>query len=128
MNEFFTIEGFEKLSRQELFDMSLAHVRKTGQKSKFPDGSGCAYTGVGCAAACFLREECKGQADVAGGHNNGTPWGQLLQHGKVPRHEKNLVADLQWCHDQSRNDSFMFDYEQSMSTLAFREGLVYSPA
>ena len=51
------ISNFDQLTKQDMFDMALAHVRKNGKQS-MRDGV-CCYTGtgIGCAASVFIDPE-----------------------------------------------------------------------
>lgn len=135
-----TIDGFEKLSRQELFDMSLAHVRKNGKPSLAPlyegsHSSVCVYSGIGCAAAPFLKPERREACDGLGS------WDALVEPevcgqttysetslAVAPPHEQALIRQIQQCHDNTpRGSTFLPSFNQRMRELAQREGLVYSP-
>ena len=50
------IPGFESLTKQQLFDISSAHILKTRTRCVTSSG-GCTYRGVGCAAAPFLTKK-----------------------------------------------------------------------
>lgn len=117
-----TIEGFEQLSKQQLFDMSLAHIRSTRKKST--QGSKCVYSGPGCAAAPFIRPEFRAYAD----RRKGTTWDQLQEEGLVPSHEYVFVNSLQLCHDNSpRDDDFMKEFNRGMERIASLNRLTYTP-
>lgn len=120
MSTYLTIEGFDQLSKQELFDMSVAHVGQTRTKSTTIKG--CAYSGTGCAAAPFLKPENRTVADNM--LMMGTSWLSLVEMEKVPRHEHLFVVRLQACHDGSpEGDSFMHMWTFSMRQLAEQHGL-----
>jgi hypothetical protein len=117
-----TIEGFEQLSKQQLFDMSLAHIRSTRKKSM--QGSKCVYSGHGCAAAPFIRPEFRAYAD----RRQGTTWEQLREGCLVPSHQYEFVRSLQLCHDNSpRDDNFMNEFNRGMERIASLNGLIYTP-
>ena len=122
-NSYITIEGFEQLSKQQLFDMSLAHIRSTRKKSM--QEQKCAYSGTGCAAAPFIRPEFRAYADTRAG----TTWNQLHErHKLVPAHEHHFIRGLQLCHDNAaRDDGFMEYFNREMESLASRHGLTYTP-
>lgn len=121
---YITVPGFEKKSKQELFDITLQHVRKTRTKSVAPSG-GCCYAGVGCAAAPFLKEDKRAVADALAEEDN-SEWLTLAERGMVPEHEHAFVHRLQDCHDRSPyGDGFMEEFELRMRSLAQREGLRY---
>lgn len=124
-NKYITIDGFEQLSRQQLFDMSAAHILKTGVQSRLrsrrccapDDVTVCSYSGTGCAAAPFLKEEFREKADRAGS------WSRLHRGGigNVPLHETLFVSKLQICHDRYECDSerdFMTHWHHAMKQLA----------
>lgn len=122
---YLTIEGFEKLSQQEIFDMSVAHIASTRKKSM--DGSQCVYSGSGCAAACFLKPECRERADSAEPTHatfaGSSGWYGLQINGLVPVHEADLVAWLQECHDDAPEEIFMQQWKENMVDLAAMCGL-----
>lgn len=130
---YLTIPGFEKLSKQEMFDMSLAHIRKTGVKSvgeRF-----CTYSGTGCAAAPFLRDEGKEQCDKIGSWDTLSrpqTQGTISSPARsqlVPDHEVWFIKAMQICHDGTHETrDFLPQFENSMKELAKREGLIYTPA
>lgn len=128
MNEptYITIDGFEQLTKQQLFDISLNHIRTTRERSMGDGGADCTYQGKGCAAAPFIKPEHREFADTGGIGLNAAPWSTLASKMLVPGHESVLVQSLQHCHDLAGND-FMKDYEQRMSNLAGWEGLKYEP-
>lgn len=116
------IDGFETLTKQQMFDMSLAHVRSTRKKSTSPAGL-CVYGGIGCAASVFFAdEESKKKAD-----NWGKNWSSIVYQNKLPEHEAEFIDELQMCHDQARHfEFFMADYESQMERVANRHSLKYS--
>lgn len=126
-----TIPGFEALTLQQMFDISLAHIRSTRTKSIKPGSTSvCVYSGSGCAASVFLRPERRDEFDAMyAGHS--VSWLTLAGTGHVPEHESYFVRELQNCHDRTPNkdgqEAFMAEYERSMSYLAERRGLTYTP-
>lgn len=123
MSEYLTIDGFESMTRQELYDMSARHILSTGVRSARPGDSGCVYSGTGCAAAPFLRPECREKADKAD-HGISTGWCTLAHVGFVPAHEENLISKLQQAHDACRDaDTFMQDWAKQMWAVARSFGL-----
>ena len=132
MNEqFITIEGFEKLSKQELFDMSVAHIAKTRQKSLktvvFPGAAGsyklCSYSGSGCAAACFIKPEYREMADGLGGGET-AGWYSVLDAGRAPAHEESLISGMQGAHDAARDgDAFLSEWKKNMRRVAEQHSL-----
>lgn len=117
MKEYLTIEGFEKLPPQQLFDMSAAHIQETRQKSYSVEEKMCVYTGIGCAASVFLRPECRLKADEVGA------WYTLAAEGMVPYHYMSLVIALQNTHDNCFSSSFMEEWLKGMRVVAERYGL-----
>lgn len=132
---FVTIPGFEAMTRQQLFDLSLAHIRSTGVKSTRKKQSGavfknvCCYGGTGCAAAVFLQPEYRDAFDqMAGGE--GYAWTALARAGHVSPHEVEFVSYLQAAHDRAGTHGegqFMADYENRMRRLAENYDLTYTP-
>jgi hypothetical protein len=123
-----TIPGFESLSRQELFDISVAHIASTRKASlgTIPGESGdrCVYSGIGCAAAPFLREECREKADTVGS------WGILTWEKYAPEVNRDLVKELQNCHDAAWDKNapdpdrtFMLEWKRRMGYVAQNYGL-----
>ena len=133
---YITIPGFEDLTQQQMFDMSLAHIRKTRVKSygkvEATDGYGphlvdsCKYSGSGCNAAPFIREECRAEADCANGPFSPC-WRGLYDKGRVPKHEVLFVTQLQQVHDDCDINRFMVEYEKAMEAFAINHNLVYTP-
>ena len=95
---YITIEGFEQLTAQQMFDMSLAHLRRTGVKSK--NEFSCMYGGTGCAAAPFLRPDKRDFADQQS-DMEGVSWVELVDRGFVPNTHFVLIAALQRAHDRA---------------------------
>lgn len=131
---YITIDGFEELTAQQVFDMSLAHVRKTRQPSLHKETGHCAYSGIGCAASVFLKEKHRKEADELGDAS----WYALTNFAKVvPETHTNLVQELQHCHDQSTKGishekwsttaGFMKGFENRMKNVAEDFGLQYTP-
>jgi hypothetical protein len=103
--KYWTIDGFENLTREEIIRISVAHVLKNGKKSV--KGDRCMYGGIGCAAAPFLKEQYRASADgrLEGSSKYGNSWRILELKGYVPHHEANIVRMLQSCHDNAPNIS-----------------------
>lgn len=106
------IEGFENLTKQQLFDMAAAHVLKNGRPSMI--GGACSYMGIGCAAAPFLTDSAR---KVLVGS-----WTGLVGDRKVPEHEEILIQRLQDCHDGFAGDKchvqFITLYKRAMREVA----------
>lgn len=114
---YLTIPGFESLTAQQVFDLSVAHIASTRTKSLDPTDSDrrCIYSGSGCAAAPFLREECRKEADDAtrGG------WRILMSKGLVPGNNDELITLLQNAHDRTQDDQpFMPQWKAHMIQVA----------
>ena len=113
-----TIEGFEQLSEQEVFDRSKEHLLRQGEKSISPEGLGCLYRSGGgfmCAAGIFLRPE-----SAAGCEGKG--WLDLRDRGWVPSTHAALVRELQYIHDATPAK----DWRAQLKALAAERGLVYN--
>lgn len=116
--QYATIPGFEQLTAQEVFDISVNHLRKQGTKSRNSQGM-CLYRaadGSKCAAGPLLREEA-----VASCENNS--WYSLAQRGSVPEIHRELVSELQATHDGAGR----CDWEEAWQHLASRSSLIYTP-
>lgn len=114
------IKGFEKLTPQQVFDISLKHVRTT-RKQCVVDKA-CSYKGIGCAAAPFLSEV--GKKTLMGG------WHLLAHIGDVPKNNASLIDAIQNCHDgwmPSYDLIFMDHFNSNMEHVARRYSLVYTP-
>ena len=116
------IPGFDNLTRQQMFDISLAHIRSTRKKSK--EGANCVYTGSGCAAAPFIEPENRAAMDD---WDASAAWLGLIRGHGVSSHEADFVTELQKCHDRATDDDFMYSYERRMERLARNCGLTYIP-
>lgn len=110
------IPGFEKLSKQELFDMAAAHVLKNGEPAVNGQGS-CTYKGIGCAAAPFLTEAARNA--LVGS------WGGYARCGMLPAHERDFISEIQRCHDhwagyqhELTGPAFIEKFKESMTELA----------
>lgn len=114
------IEGFEELTEQQMFDMSLDHIDATRKASLCPDG-GCIYGGSGCNAAPFLTPEGRIYADTK---YQGMGWSTLVDRGEVPKHNEGLIYALQGAHDYaaarhgSDTERFMLTYVSRMADAA----------
>ncbi len=125
------ISNFDQLTKQDMFDMALAHVRKNGKQS-MRDGV-CCYTGIGCAASVFIDPESLATLSQK---NNGLRWKNLVMNNVLSMHEYAFVNSLQGCHDRyipshdlsdAENDElFMRQYEQHMRALADKHDLTYT--
>lgn len=126
------ISNFDQLTKQDMFDMALAHVRKNGKQS-VRDGV-CCYTGIGCAASVFIDPESLAKLSQK---NNGRSWKKLVMVNELSEHEHVFVSSLQGCHDRcyipvhdlsdADNDKlFMRQYELHMRALADKHDLTYT--
>ena len=128
MSKYITIDGFESLTKQQMFDISAKHILAAGKCSANDQGT-CSYAGSGCAAAPFIREDQREIADGLDISGWGTGWKSLSDNGHVPKHEDDFVVRLQLCHDDaitvsSEEDfNFMELWEDSMRILAAEHGL-----
>lgn len=107
-----TIEGFEDLTQQQMFDMSARHVLSTGQKS-MGKGGVCQYGGVGCAASPFLRPEKRELMD-----SDESGWDNLYDDKFVPSHQHDLVCAMQSAHDNSKDNDFIVNFKVAMRKVA----------
>lgn len=97
MNSFITIDGFEDMSAQEIFDISAGHLLGQMRKSQDEEGT-CRYRGpegLMCAAGPFLD----GNKISPGKLVEGMSWLSLLSLGHVPEEHADLVSRLQAIHD-----------------------------
>ena len=113
MTQYITIEGFESLTKQQMFDMSAKHVLANGRRST--DAGGCVYSGIGCAAAPFIKPEDREAADSA---EAGSTWPFLCSANLVPGHNSGLVAAMQRCHDSADSNGFVKDFKKRMREVA----------
>lgn len=115
----YTINEFESLTKQQMFDMAAKHIITTRQQSVDEDCQ-CCYSGSGCAASVFLKPECREKAD-----NLSAPgWIRLADRGYVPVHEKTFIGELQLCHDSATNgEAFFYNWIRRMHELAKSYGL-----
>ena len=127
------ISNFDQLTKQDMFDMALAHVRKNGTQSMH-DGV-CCYTGIGCAASVFIDPESLATLSQK---NNGLCWKNLVMNNGLSMHEQAFVSSLQGCHDRcyipvrdlsdaDNDELFMRQYELHMRALADKHDLTYTP-
>ncbi len=115
-----TIDGFETLTRQQLFDMSASHIMAQGKPGITSTGN-CSYS-QGCAASIFIKPELIAEADIGGS------WDDLEREEYVPETNSDFVNTLQLAHDRAalaslRDDSsdlggFMADWSQRMRDIA----------
>ena len=113
MSRYITIDGFESLTKQQMFDMSAKHVLANGRRST--NDGGCIYSGIGCAAAPFIKLEYREDADRA---EAGSGWSFLHDADLVPGHNSGLVAAMQECHDSAHSACFVGDFKKRMLEVA----------
>lgn len=126
------ISNFDQLTKQQIFDMALAHVRKNGKQSMH--NGVCCYTGIGCAASVFIDPKSLATLST---DDNGLRWKILVTNNELSTHEQSFVSRLQACHDSyaasyqlsdADNDAmFMQHYENRMRALAEDNDLTYTP-
>lgn len=112
-----TIEGFEALTQQQLFDMSAKHIIEQGKPGQSSSGT-CSYK-AGCAASIFIKHDERSYADDSGS------WEDLEIHGDVPETHSDFVERLQICHDRAAietfkdgGEGFIADWSARMQILA----------
>ena len=123
-----TIEGFESLTSQQAFDLSASHILKTKQKSvrldQSPNGGtpiqSCVYSGIGCAASVFLKDdETRAKCDNRAGKAGGSSWYALCGSGLVDPANAVLISLLQQAHDCVENDDDFLDcWKENMRNIA----------
>ena len=133
---FHTIDGFETLTAQQIFDMSAKHILSTGKPSMV--NNTCVYSGSGCGASIFLKEESRPVMDnIMNDDNNSSGWVTLTAHQHVSPHQSGLVMDLQNAHDNAAqyvsprqsglvmdlDEAFMTHWKRRMFSIANQYGL-----
>ena len=122
MSKFITIDGFENLTKQQMFDMAAKHILTTKKKSVSEHGT-CLYSGSGCAASVFIKPEFRKTADDFD-YDSGTGWATLAGEGLAPDHLTRFVVDLQVAHDGPNDGpNFLYEYVSRMSVIAEQNGL-----
>ena len=125
MSKYITIDGFESLTKQQMFDISAKHILSTGKCSLNSAGT-CSYAGSGCAAAPFIKPEYRKEADTYNTNDAGTSWGDLVKGGYAPEHEQKFVTELQLSHDSHASayaPQFLDNYRYDMKYLGKEHGL-----
>ena len=130
------------MTKQEIFDKVLAHLRQ--QRVASETASGCAYRGEQgrtCAVGCLIPDaeytpEMEGTA-IGAILENGTARFTIYQPSTTPRpvllslgQHAVLLADLQSAHDRTMPDCWgdtMLAWEQAMAAIAARHKLKYTP-
>ena len=125
MSKYITIDGFESLTKQQMFDISAKHIIAAGKCSVNDHGT-CSYAGSGCAAAPFIKPEYRKEADTYNTNDAGTSWDDLVKGAYVPSHEHKFVTELQLSHDSHASDyspMFLANYLYDMKFLGKEHGL-----
>lgn len=122
MSEYITIDGFDTLSKQEIFDTCVDHMAAVKRPSL--SRKTCAYTGPGCNVAPFIKRENRREADILG------VWESMVELDKVPTHECDMMVRLQTIHDDSavlyntlNPHPFLEAWREDMLVLASEYGL-----
>jgi hypothetical protein len=111
-----TVEGFEQLTPQQMYDMSASHILSTGVKSEV--NGRCQYAGTGCALAPFIKPEYREQADSLG------PIDMVVQQAFAPEVNLPLLQDLAYAHDRTHpGETFMAEWKMFMRKLARKHSL-----
>lgn len=127
MNNYITIDGFEELTEQQLFDMSVNHIRKKGKPAVTSLVSSlqrrCSYE-HGCAASVFIDKQFISVAE-----DNGS-WLTLFNRKLVPVTYFNLIFELQIAHDSNAfgvtSENFLKKFECSVKNIAEKYNLKYT--
>jgi hypothetical protein len=101
-----TIDGFEQMTKQALFDMAATHLLTQGRQSRGMKFSqlenkliqSCLYNGpegLTCGAGIFLKPEFRADADKYG------PWWDVVnnQPEAMPKKHQAFVHEVQHIHD-----------------------------
>lgn len=124
-----TIEGFESLTGQQVFDMAAKHILTKGAPGWSAKRKVCRYN-EGCAASVFIKPEQRQYADTDGGS-----WGVLAKCLMVPEHHVDFIRAIQRVHDGAANnasdygdgpmdnDVFMVRWSYDMKALGQKYGL-----
>lgn len=110
------IEGFNSLTKQQIFDMAAKHVLSNG-RACYINGA-CSYAGIGCAASVFLHEEVRSTTIGS--------WSYIMNLEGGSRHESQLIQQIQWVHDDFANldaDDFIEQFVKGMREIADRFSL-----
>lgn len=121
--EHVTIDGFEKLTKQDIFDMAVDHIANTKVPSVGKvfgtNIDGCVYSGTGCNAAPLIKDGERNRADEVGS------WHSLVDAGMASETNQTFIANLQNAHDipaseeiLGENDSFLTAWKMGMYVLA----------
>lgn len=140
------------MTNQEIFDTVLAHCRKqrvaSTTRTKWVSScatkwvSSCAYRGENdtrCAVGCLIPDEFY-SSDIEGlrvscelsdkGTDNERTLVNVLYASGVQHSQFDLLGSLQDAHDfympEAENLGQFYAFEQRMSKIAYKEGLVYT--
>lgn len=118
------IDGFESLTKQQMFDMAVQHIGTTRKPSLSEDNT-CVYGGSGCNAAPFLTATGRVIGDM---EYPGYGWVTLVDDNQVPDHNSAFIQRLQIAHDKAAAKSiegvdFMSAYVMYMKDVALSENL-----
>jgi len=111
---YITIQGFEDLTPQQIFDTAARHIGKT-RKPSVDHKRSCVYSGCGCNAAPFILPELREKADEEG------DWLSLIKEQLVPYIHKFFMQRLQTAHDYpavSSDEAFISGYLERMQEFA----------
>lgn len=97
--ERYLVDGFDTLTPEQVVDLAYAHIHKTLRKSANASGN-CMYSGLGCAAAPFVKPEKRNNVDAYGG------WRNLVSSKKLSEANMDLIVAVQTCHDSVDTNSF----------------------
>lgn len=116
--EKFTIDGFENLTQQEIFDKAVHHILSTGVRAAFMGGP-CTYGLTGCAAAPFIKPEFRDKVSGEWPPRWKSRGSADLHDYEVPQHEEILIRNIQMCHDDVDTEApFLPQFKEGMRKLA----------
>jgi hypothetical protein len=119
---FITIPELPSMTPQEVFDKAARHVLANGEPSVDPTGS-CVYSGIGCAAAPFIKPEFREEA-AGSWYSLHLPSQGKWEHSHRPDAHVELIGHLQGAHDHSANlPAFISEFKKEMVKVAERYSL-----
>ena len=119
MSNYATVDGFEQLSEQEVFDISAKHLLKQNKKSLSEDEETCMYRGEGgrmCAAGPFIKDSGAEKCERR-------DWATLVKAGAVPAANSQLIIELQAVHDRHGPSG----WPHLLGRVALKHGLNFNP-
>lgn len=130
MSNYLTIDGLESMTQQQIFDLSAKHIMATQQKSVSDNGL-CVYSGIGCAASVFLKDDEARQycdalnPDAAEGKPScESGWESLVRLKLAPLEHAGLITSLQITHDSAKTgEEFLDSWKKKMLEIAKRHHL-----